>query len=218
MCRARAEVDVRATTGSGIRYTAIPPTKRFRDMDQLSGGEQTVAALALLFAIHSFRPSPFFVLDEVDAALDNVNVSKVCAAPATRARTRGVRDCWRQCVCAAGCELHKEPHREGREPAAVHRHLAEGRVLQEGAGARRHLPLQARALLPDADAGPDCVPARAARGPRRVGLHPRDARARCGGGSARVEPSARARLCCCCCCCSRGGGWWWCCRRGGGAV
>jgi len=52
--------------------------KRFRDMEQLSGGEKTVAALALLFAIHSFRPSPFFFMDEVDAALDNVNVLKVC--------------------------------------------------------------------------------------------------------------------------------------------
>lgn len=61
----------------GIKYTAMPPTKRFRDMEQLSGGEKTVAALALLFAIHSFKPSPFFILDEVDAALDNLNVSKV---------------------------------------------------------------------------------------------------------------------------------------------
>lgn len=52
--------------------------KRFRDMEQLSGGEKTVAALALLFAIHSYRPAPFFVLDEIDAALDNVNVKKVC--------------------------------------------------------------------------------------------------------------------------------------------
>ncbi|KAF9517669.1 hypothetical protein BS47DRAFT_1339193 [Hydnum rufescens UP504] len=58
---------------SGIKYTAMPPMKRFRDMEQLSGGEKTVAALALLFAIHSYQPSPFFVLDEVDAALDNTN-------------------------------------------------------------------------------------------------------------------------------------------------
>ncbi|CAE6482912.1 unnamed protein product [Rhizoctonia solani] len=62
---------------SGIKYHAMPPMKRFRDMEQLSGGEKTVAALALLFAIHSFQPSPFFVLDEVDAALDNTNVAKV---------------------------------------------------------------------------------------------------------------------------------------------
>ncbi|KAL0676836.1 hypothetical protein Bca4012_004817 [Brassica carinata] len=59
----------------GIEYTTMPPTKRFRDMEQLSGGEETVAALALLFSIH--RPSPFFILDEVDAALDNLNVAKV---------------------------------------------------------------------------------------------------------------------------------------------
>ncbi|KOM35230.1 hypothetical protein LR48_Vigan02g138000 [Vigna angularis] len=61
----------------GIKYTAMPPTKRFRDMEQLSGGEKTVAALALLFSIHSYKPSPFFILDEVDAALDNLNVAKV---------------------------------------------------------------------------------------------------------------------------------------------
>jgi structural maintenance of chromosome 1 len=61
----------------GIKYHAMPPLKRFRDMDALSGGEKTIAALALLFAIHSFAPSPFFVLDEVDAALDNANVAKV---------------------------------------------------------------------------------------------------------------------------------------------
>ncbi|KNC80623.1 hypothetical protein, variant [Sphaeroforma arctica JP610] len=61
----------------GIKYNTMPPSKRFRDMEQLSGGEKTVAALALLFAIHSFRPSPFFIMDEIDAALDAVNVHKV---------------------------------------------------------------------------------------------------------------------------------------------
>ena len=62
---------------SGISYHTMPPAKRFRDMEHLSGGEKTMAALALLFAIHSYQPSPFFVLDEVDAALDNENVSKL---------------------------------------------------------------------------------------------------------------------------------------------
>lgn len=47
---------------AGIKYTAMPPMKRFRAMSELSGGEKTVAALALLFAIHSFKPAPFFVL------------------------------------------------------------------------------------------------------------------------------------------------------------
>lgn len=75
----------------GIKFTAMPPTKRFRDMEQLSGGEKTVAALALLFAIHSFQPSPFFVLDEVDAALDATNVVRVAnyMRHMTRGDTRG---------------------------------------------------------------------------------------------------------------------------------
>jgi structural maintenance of chromosome 1 len=62
---------------AGVKFNAMPPTKRFRDMEQLSGGERTVAALSLLFAIHDFKPSPFFILDEVDAALDTGNVSKL---------------------------------------------------------------------------------------------------------------------------------------------
>ncbi|KAL3149139.1 hypothetical protein ABBQ32_001975 [Trebouxia sp. C0010 RCD-2024] len=61
----------------GIKFTAMPPSKRFREMEQLSGGEKTVAALALLFAIHTYQPSPFFVLDEIDAALDASNVARV---------------------------------------------------------------------------------------------------------------------------------------------
>ncbi|XP_070611368.1 structural maintenance of chromosomes protein 1B isoform X2 [Erythrolamprus reginae] len=61
----------------GIGYNCVAPGKRFMPMDNLSGGEKSVAALALVFAIHSFRPAPFFVLDEVDAALDNTNIGKV---------------------------------------------------------------------------------------------------------------------------------------------
>lgn len=61
----------------GVNYNAMPPMKRFCDMELLSGGEKTMAALALLFAIHSYHPSPFFVLDEVDAALDNANVNNI---------------------------------------------------------------------------------------------------------------------------------------------
>lgn len=72
---------------SGIKFNAMPPMKRFRDMEQLSGGEKTVAALSLLFAIHSFQPAPFFVMDEVDAALDNVNLRKVCNYIRQRSQT-----------------------------------------------------------------------------------------------------------------------------------
>ncbi|XP_034443413.1 structural maintenance of chromosomes protein 1B isoform X1 [Hippoglossus hippoglossus] len=61
----------------GINYNCVAPGKSFMSMDNLSGGEKSIAALALVFAIHSFRPAPFLVLDEVDAALDNTNINKV---------------------------------------------------------------------------------------------------------------------------------------------
>uniref|UniRef100_A0A8C4J5E4 Structural maintenance of chromosomes protein n=1 Tax=Dromaius novaehollandiae TaxID=8790 RepID=A0A8C4J5E4_DRONO len=61
----------------GIDFNCVAPGKRFMPMDSLSGGEKSVAALALVFAIHSFRPAPFFILDEIDAALDNTNIDKV---------------------------------------------------------------------------------------------------------------------------------------------
>ena len=49
----------------GINFSTIPPKKRYREMTQLSGGEKTLAALALLLTINSYKPSPFFVFDEV---------------------------------------------------------------------------------------------------------------------------------------------------------
>ena len=71
----------------GLKFNAMPPMKRFRDMEHLSGGEKTVAALSLLFAIHSFRPAPFFIMDEIDAALDNINLRKVCNYIRQRSRS-----------------------------------------------------------------------------------------------------------------------------------
>merc|ERR1719242_2964777 len=68
----------------GINYNCVAPGKRFQPMSNLSGGEKTIAALALLFAIHSFQPAPFFVLDEIDAALDNTNIGKVASYIASR--------------------------------------------------------------------------------------------------------------------------------------
>ncbi|KAK3102279.1 hypothetical protein FSP39_010179 [Pinctada imbricata] len=71
----------------GVNYNCVAPGKRFRPMDNLSGGEKTVAALALLFAIHSYQPAPFFVLDEIDAALDNTNIGKVASYICEQSRT-----------------------------------------------------------------------------------------------------------------------------------
>ncbi|CAG9322583.1 unnamed protein product [Blepharisma stoltei] len=55
----------------GVVYSPTPPGKRcMYEMEQLSGGEKTIAALSLLFAVHSAMPSPFYILDEIDAFLD----------------------------------------------------------------------------------------------------------------------------------------------------
>jgi len=61
----------------GVGFHLMPPSKRFREMRLLSGGERTMATLSLLFSFHSYRPAPFYVFDEIDSALDKENVARI---------------------------------------------------------------------------------------------------------------------------------------------
>lgn len=60
-----------------ILLSVRPPKKSWKNITNLSGGEKTLSSLALVFALHYYKPTPLYVMDEIDAALDFKNVSIV---------------------------------------------------------------------------------------------------------------------------------------------
>ncbi|KAK2954663.1 putative Structural maintenance of chromosomes protein 4 [Blattamonas nauphoetae] len=68
-------VDQADPFSEGLIFSVRPPTKSWKNIRNLSGGEKTLSSLSLVFALHHFRPNPLYVMDEIDAALDFRNVS-----------------------------------------------------------------------------------------------------------------------------------------------
>ena len=73
-----ALIDSDDPLGAGLEIYAEPPGKTLQSLSLLSGGEQTMASIALIFAMFLTNPSPICVLDEIDAPLDDANVDRVC--------------------------------------------------------------------------------------------------------------------------------------------
>jgi chromosome segregation protein len=86
-----ALVDNEDPMAAGLEIMASPPGKRLQALSLLSGGEQALTALALLFAMFLTNPAPVCVLDEVDAPLDDANIDRFCNLVGEIADTTGTR-------------------------------------------------------------------------------------------------------------------------------
>jgi hypothetical protein len=96
----------------GILFSVMPPKKSWKNISNLSGGEKTLSSLALVFALHHYKPTPLYVMDEIDAALDFKNVS--CARPSDIVIV--------MLMFFSGlyrCRLHQGTHQE----RPIHRHF-----------------------------------------------------------------------------------------------
>jgi len=82
-------VDTLDPFSEGIVFSVRPPKKSWKNISNLSGGEKTLSSLALVFALHHFKPTPLYFMDEIDAALDFKNVSIV--AHYIKERTRNAQ-------------------------------------------------------------------------------------------------------------------------------
>ena len=107
---------------TGIEIEARPPGKKVKRLSLLSGGERSLTAIAYLFAIFKARPSPFYVLDEVEAALDDTNLQRLI----------GVFEELRESL-AAHRDHSPAPDDGGRRRPLRHHHARQRRL-------RRHQP------------------------------------------------------------------------------
>lgn len=113
----------------GILFSVMPPKKSWKNISNLSGGEKTLSSLALVFALHHYKPTPLYVMDEIDAALDFRNVSPTLpksrsSADANMSPRTGVH--------------RRQLHQGAYQERAVHRHLpSKQHVRARGSAGRR---------------------------------------------------------------------------------
>ena len=70
-------IDTLDPFSDGINFSVRPPKKAWKDINKLSGGEKTLSSLSLIFALHYYKPTPLYFMDEIDRPLDYRNVSIV---------------------------------------------------------------------------------------------------------------------------------------------
>ena len=101
----------------GIVFSVRPPKKSWKNIANLSGGEKTLSSLALVFALHHYKPTPLYVMDEIDAALDFKNVSIV---------GHYIKERTKNAVC------HHPPKQHVRARRPPRRHLQDEQHHQDG--------------------------------------------------------------------------------------
>lgn len=101
----------------GILFSVMPPKKSWKNISNLSGGEKTLSSLALVFALHHYKPTPLYVMDEIDAALDFRNVSSSCGGGTKRTQSdrragldRGKLYQGAHEECAVHCDILAQQH------------------------------------------------------------------------------------------------------------
>jgi len=74
---ANLELEDPSNLESGLMIKAQPPGKTLLNLDAMSGGEKTLTSFAFTFSLHNYKPKPFYILDEADAALDKANTKHI---------------------------------------------------------------------------------------------------------------------------------------------
>lgn len=118
---------------TGVIVEASPAGKRVRQLTLLSGGERSLTALALLFAIFTARPSPFYILDEVEAALDDINLTRLLKALNNlRQRSQLIIITHQQRTMSIADALYGVTMRSDGVTAVISQKLQQGKVGLEG--------------------------------------------------------------------------------------